>query len=136
MDEYKARLQSVVDYIRQLRSSSGITSNTLSFGLLSLMLSRKRITKEDLDVIFEVERKGSEETLKSLYIQNLGEKGFELENEQDLANANKLIEESIDIMKRNVVSAANEMFELTPPKKKRKKADILTTDRVVKHDSV
>lgn len=117
MNEYQARIKSVANEVISMRSTSGATSSILMFGLFSLMLSKNKITEKDLDIIMQLEKENSENTLKDLFTQNYGEPGFEINNEGELDDVVSELNLYVDNIKDFIVNAAE---EIKPPKKRTK----------------
>lgn len=114
MNEYQARIKSVANEIISMRSTSGATSSILMFGLFSLMLSKNKITEKDLDIIMQLEKDNSENTLKDLFTQNYGDSTFEINNEAELDDVVSELHLYVDNIKNFIVNAAE---EINPPKK-------------------
>ena len=117
MTEYEARLRSVASVVNEMRATSGATSSALMFAFLSVILAKGKITDTDLETIFEVEMSQSRQTLKSYFDQNYGEQGFELQNAEEMKDAEKYVVEYINIIMANVKGAAESIKD---PRRKKK----------------
>ena len=122
MNEYELRLKSIANNIISVRSTSGSTSTTLMFGVLALLKSKNKINEDDLNAIFEVERKGVENTLESYYKDSQLMIGGEQINKEELEIVKKYCFDYIDKFKDFVIEAANELA----PKKRRRKNEKTT----------
>lgn len=116
ISEYEAKLRNASNLITGMRASGGTTSTTLVLGLLSVLLSKKKIAKSDLEVIFEVERQGAELTVKDWFSQHYGNPDFNINNEVERDEVVKLCHEEVDRMRDFVISAAS---DIETPKKSR-----------------
>lgn len=125
--EYTNRLRSVSDDIIGYRNQSGNTAITVMFGVLSLLKAKNKITDKDLDIIFEVENSGMDNTLDDYFSKNYGESDFEIQNEYELEQVRKYCHDYVESMKKYVISAAN---EINPPKQSTsKKSTKKTTNK-------
>jgi len=109
MTEYESRIRSVSSLINEMRATSGSTATTLMFAFISVMLSKNKMTERDLEVIFDVERNQTKQTLQSYFNQNYGEDDFELKNEKEKEDAEKFCLEYVDNIKENIKLAAEHM---------------------------
>lgn len=115
-NEYVSRLKSISNDIIGLRNQSGSTSTTITFGTLALLKAKNKITDKDLEIIFEVEKKGISSTLDDYFSKNYGDASFPINNQEELEDVRKFCYEYVDNMKGFVISAAQ---EINPPKKKK-----------------
>lgn len=116
MNEYEAKIKSFANGVAEIRSSTGATSSTLMFTLISIMLAKNKITDKDIDIIFSVEKNQAANTVKEYFEQSYGEADFELQNEEDLKLAEKYVFEYIENMATQIRNAA---VQLKPERKKR-----------------
>ena len=116
MTEYEARIRDFASSINEVRSSTGSTATTIMFALISVLLAKNKITDRDVDIIFDVESKQSENTMRSYFDQGYGDPDFEIKNEKELEDAKKYLLEYVDSIKENVKNAAK---LLKPQRKKR-----------------
>lgn len=116
MTEYEARIKDFAVSINEIRGSTGATATTLMFALMSVLLSKNKITDRDLDIIFDVEEKQAYNTMRSYFDQGYGDPSFELNNEEELKDAFNYTIEYINNIRENVRNAA---IQLKPERKKK-----------------
>jgi hypothetical protein len=119
MNEYEAKIKSTAEYIRNLRGESGATSSTLMLGLLATLLSKNKLSEKDVDVIFDVEKESTIGTLKSYFQANFGDPTFDLKNEKELEDVEKVILMGLDEIKKYVKDVAS---KIKTPRQKKKDA--------------
>jgi len=119
MNEYEAKIKDSADYIRNLRGNSGATAGTLMYSLLATLLAKNKISEKDVDVIFKVEIDSTISTLKSWFTANFGEPTFELKNEKELEDVQKVIEDGIEEVHKYVKDVAG---KIKTPRQKKKEA--------------
>jgi len=90
-NEYTSRLKSVSNEIIAMRNQSGSTSTTITFGTLALLKAKNKLTDKDLEIIFEVEKKGMSSTLDDYFSKNYGDSSFPINNEQELEDVRKAL---------------------------------------------
>lgn len=117
--EYEAKINNCADYIRSLRGNTGATSSTLMFALISTLLAKNKLSEKDIDVIFDVEKSSTISTLKSYFEANYGEPNFELQNEKEMEDVQKICVASIEEHKRYVKQVAT---QIKTPRQKKKDA--------------
>lgn len=118
MSEYEAKLKNSANLITGMRASGGTTATTLILGLLSVLSAKNKISRSDLEVVFEVEKQGAASTIKDWFTQHYGDPDFELHNEVERDEVIKLCEAQVDNMRDFVLSAA---ADITPPKRTKKR---------------
>ncbi len=106
MNEYTARIKSFAASVSEVRSVSGSTATTLMFALMSLLLSKNKITNKDLEIIFDVEIGQSLTTMKGFFDASYGDPDFEIKNEIELKDAEKYIYEYLNDIKDNILNTA------------------------------
>jgi hypothetical protein len=116
MGEYEARIKSFANGVSEIRSATGATSTTLMFALMSVLLSKNKITDRDLEIIFDVENKQAYSTMQGYFDQNYGDPDFEIQNEEELKEAYEEIKRYITDIKNSIRGAAD---NLKPPKRKK-----------------
>ena len=119
MNEYEAKIKDSAEYIRNLRGNSGATSNTLMFSLLSTLLAKNKISDKDIEVIFKVEKDSTSNTLKSYFTANFGDPTFELKNEKELEDVQKVALAGIDEICKYIKDVA---AKIKTPRQKKKDA--------------
>jgi hypothetical protein len=122
MTEYEAKIRTVSSTINEMRATSGSTSTTLMFAFISIMLAKNKITDSDLEVIFDVEKNQTKQTLRSFFDQHYGDPDFELQNEKEMEDAIKFCLEYVDNIKANIKLAAE---QLSTTKRKKKENEVL-----------
>lgn len=125
MNEYEARLRTVVEQLIELRGVSGTTISSLFLGLLTVLLSKNKITAKDLDIIFEAERQSAEGTMKDIFAKSYGDPEFPLRNEGEIDDVIKMYDDYLQKNKSFVTDAAKEI-EPRARHKKKSKQDLLT----------
>ena len=119
MNEYEAKIKDTAEYIRNLRGNSGATASTLIYSLLSILMAKNKISEKDVDVVFKVELDSTLSTLKSYFTANFGEPTFELKNEKELEDVQKVITAGIDEVHKYVKDVA---MKIKTPRQKKKDA--------------
>ena len=119
MSEYEARLKSFANDVTEIRSATGATPSTLMFAMMSIMLAKNKITERDVDIIFEVEKGQASGTMRSYFEQGYGDPDFEVNNEEELKDAENYCMEFIDSMAEQVKLTA---ATLKPEKKIQKES--------------
>jgi hypothetical protein len=114
--EYEARVKSFANNVTEIRSATGATASTLMFALMSVMLSKGKITDRDLEVMFDVEKGQASSTMRSYFQQNYGDPDFEINNEEELADAEKYLIGFLDEVKETVRLTAEQL--MSPRRKK------------------
>lgn len=120
MSEYESKIRNAANLITGMRASGGTTATTLILGLLSVFVSKNKLARSDLEVIFEVEKQGAANTVKDWFSQHYGDPNFELKNEVERDEVIKMCENQVDRLRDFVLSAA---ADITPPKRTRKKKE-------------
>ena len=118
MTEYEAKVKDVADYIRNLRLTSGNMTSAMTFALISTLLAKRKLSENDVDTIFDVERGQSETTLKSYFNANMADPNFELKNEQEMEDVLKILNGGVEDMKKLVKQIATQI----QTKRQKKKA--------------
>jgi hypothetical protein len=121
MNEYEAKIRSTAEYIRTMRANSGATSNTLVYTLLSVLYAKNKLTEHDVDVIFTVEKDSTISTLRSYFQANFGDPTFELKNEKELEDVQKVCVEGIAEVQKYVKEVSSKI----KTKKQKKKDEAL-----------
>lgn len=119
MSEYEAKIRNAANLVTGMRASGGTTATTLTLGLLSVLVSKNKITKSDLEVVFEVERQGAESTIREWYSQNQGDPDFNINNEVERDEVIKMCHVQVDKMREFVESAASDIAPGKSPGRKR-----------------
>jgi hypothetical protein len=83
---------------------------------MSVMLSKGKITDRDLEVMFDVEKGQASSTMRSYFQQNYGDPDFEINNEEELADAEKYLIGFLDEVKETVRLTAEQL--MSPRRKK------------------
>lgn len=116
MNEYETRVKNFANGISEIRSSTGATSMTLMFAMLSVMLAKNKLTDKDLEIIFSVEKDQAKSTMQSYFDQGYGEDNFEINNKEELKLAEKYLLEFID----NIVDTIKNTAKVLKPDRKKK----------------
>jgi hypothetical protein len=119
MNEYEAKIKDSAEYIRNLRGQSGATANTLMFSLLATLLAKNKLSEKDIDVIFKVEIDSTVNTLKSYFTANYGDPTFDLKNEKELEDVQKIAVGGIEEIRKYVKDVA---AKIKTPRQKNKDA--------------
>ncbi len=118
MNEYEARVKSFANGVAEIRDTTGATSSTLMFALMSIMLAKNKITDKDLDIIISVEKEQARSSMKSYFEQGYGNPDFEIQNEEELKLAETYLIEHIENIATQIKSAA---AQLKPKRKSNEK---------------
>jgi transcription initiation factor IIE alpha subunit len=108
-NEYEAKIKSVADTIRSLRENSGATSSTFMFAIMATLVAKNKISDKDLDVIFDVEKSSTRNTLKSYYDQGQGDPRFEIKSEQELNDIERVCDFQVDEYNKFVKQVASQI---------------------------
>jgi transcription initiation factor IIE alpha subunit len=108
-NEYEAKIRNTADTIRSLRENSGATSSTFMFAVLATLLAKNKISDKDLDVIFDVEKFQTRNTLKSYYEQGQGDPHFEMKSEQELIDVQNVCDAQVDEYNKFVKQVASQI---------------------------
>ncbi len=108
-NEYDAKIRSMADTIRTLRESSGATSSTFMFAILATLLAKNKISDKDLDVIFDVEKMQTRNTLRSYCEANISDPHFDLKNEQEISDTGNVCDAVIDDYNKFVKQVASQI---------------------------
>ncbi|MEM4271181.1 MAG: hypothetical protein QXO70_03760 [Candidatus Pacearchaeota archaeon] len=109
MNEYEVRLKSISEDILNYRYSNGRASISIIFSVLSILLARKKLTTEDVEVIVNIEKKNVEKLLHDFYVNNFGSENFQIKSEVELELVKKFCLDYIDGFKDMVFKSAEEI---------------------------
>ena len=133
MTEYEMKIREAANDIKYMRSASGAMYGQMIFSLISLLVSKKKISKTDLEIILEAERISIKNSVKSYVESTYGQENSAINRSQDLKEVEKLCLEYVEEIKNVIIELSG---ELSPNKKtnskKRKKKKLRVEEAVPK----
>ena len=126
MTEYEMKIKEAANDIKYLRTSTGAMYSQMIFSLISIMLAKRKITKEELEIILEVERSSIKESVKSYAESNYGQENSAITRTEDMKEVEKICLRYVEEIKKMILEVAK---QISTPKRARKRKK-----RIVKKD--
>jgi len=118
MTEYEMKIKEAANDIKYLRVKDGAMYSQMVFSLISIMLAKKKITKEDLNTIIEVERNAIKVSVKAYAESSYGQENSAITGTEDVKAVEKICIEYVDEVSKMIIEVAE---QIAPPKKIRRK---------------
>lgn len=125
MTEYEMKIKEAANDVKYMRTVNGAMYSQMIFSLIAIMLANKKITKDDLEIILEVERVAIKDSVKSYAESNYGQENSAITGTEDVKEIEKLCLEYVDEIRKMITEVAD---QIAPPKKRRKKKATKTLD--------
>lgn len=118
MTEYEMKIREAANDIKYMRSTSGAMYSQMIFSLISILLAKKKISHEDLEVILEAERGAIRDSVKSYAESAYGQENSAINRTEDLNEIEKLCLQYVEKIKKVIIEVSK---QIAPAKKVRKK---------------
>jgi hypothetical protein len=131
MTEYEMKIREAANDVKYLLHNTGAIYSTMVYSLISILLSKKKINNDDLDVILEVLKANVKTSVKSYVESNYGQENSAITTTEDVKAVEKLCMEYVEELKNNIIEIAK---EITPKKTTRRRKPRAKKEIVVKEE--
>jgi hypothetical protein len=117
MTEYEMKIREAANDVKYLLNNTGAVYSTMVYSLISILLSKKKINNDDLEVILEVLKSTVKNSVKSYAESNYGQENSAITRTEDIVEVEKLCLKYVEELKNNIIEIVK---QITPQKKPRK----------------